>query len=271
MSKIFKPFKSLFRNPNFNPLRNSNACITHSLFKTPTRNFSGPQEPPDTRDPADVEPDFWDAWQWEKVIKDLENEIEHYDPHTAIIPIEDFQYDLKFAKKMLSWRELEETKYLQVHEQWDEGAIEYSFAHAGYKVRGEIDFRVVGGRGGYDTKQLFNDGQFVFGPFGTEDLPVYIPSRGRFRYVGCYGGYNGTVEHEIAWFVLRQGPKHRCPLCGQIFQLWTTDSSHKDHPYHDPTKDYDAEIDAMLDEHIYPKSKQFPVSYPGVPKISKGP
>ena len=53
--------------------------------------FSGPQEPPDMRDPTEVEPDFWDAWQWEKVVRDLEHEIEIYDPHQAIIAKEDFE------------------------------------------------------------------------------------------------------------------------------------------------------------------------------------
>lgn len=254
MSKLFKPLRSLISHSRkFTSLNK-----TLPLYQTSNRNFSGPQEPPDMRDPADVEPDYWDAWQWEKVIKDIESEIEHYDPHTAILPVEDFQYDLRFAKRMLEWRQLEEQKYLQPGEYWDEGAIESYFSFAGYKTRADLDFRIIGGRGGYDTKQLYNDGQFLFGPFGTEENPVLVPSRGRYRMVGCYGGYNGTIEHELAWFALRQGPKHRCPLCGQIFQLWTTDSSHKDHPYHDPNKDYDAEIDAMLDEHRGTKPHPIP-------------
>ena len=120
---------------------------------------------------------------------------------------------------MLEWRKLEEPKYLQPHEAAREGTIESVFGYAGYKLRAEIDYRVIGGRGGLDTKAAFYDHQYLYGPFGTEENPVYVPSRGRFRMVGCLGGYDGKPEHEVSWFCLRQGPKHRCPMCGQIFQV----------------------------------------------------
>lgn len=206
----------------------------------------GPQEPYDTRKAEDVEPDFWDAWQWETIIESIEFEVSNYDPDYAIIGIDELEYDLKFAKKMYEWRSLEEPKYLQADEAFDEGVIESAFSSVGYKMRAELDYRVIGGRGGFDTQQNYYDDNYLYGPFGTEENPVLVPSRGRYRYVGCIGGYDGKPDHEIAWFCLRQGPKHRCPICGQIWQLWTTDSSHADHPLHEPDKDYEKELLTMI-------------------------
>eukprot|EP01083_Nonionella_stella_P083544 231054_1 len=216
------------------------------LTRVQQRAFSGPQEPEDTRSKYDVEPDYWDAWHWEKIVADVEFEIANYDPAYAIIEMVELEHDLKFAKKMLEWRQLEVPKYLTGPQAYEEGVVESAFGYVGYKLRAELDYRVIGGRGGVDTGQNFWDDNFIYGPFGTEENPVLVPSRGRYRYVGCVGGYDGGAEHEIAWFCLKQGPKHRCPLCGQIWQLWTTDSSHKDHPYHDENKDYEAEILHMI-------------------------
>jgi len=217
-----------------------------SMSAIQKRAFSGPQEPADTRTKYDVEPDYWDSWHWEKIVADIEFEIANYDPAYAVIDVSELEYDLRFSKKMLDWRKLEEPKYLTGPQAFEEGVVESAFGYVGYKLRAELDYRVIGGRGGVDTGQNYWDDNFLYGPFGTEENPVLVPSRGRYRYVGCVGGYDGKAEHEIAWFCLKQGPKHRCPLCGQIWQLWTTDSSHKDHPYHDPNKDYDAEIMHMI-------------------------
>merc|ERR1712038_517771 len=101
----------------------------------------------------------------------------------------------------------------------------------------ELHKRVVQG---YDTRREYWSDSALYGPFGTEDGPVYVPSQDNHRFVGCLGGYEGVEEHELVWFLVRQGPKHRCPLCGQIFQLVTSDSSHPDHPLHDPTFNYDS-------------------------------
>jgi len=178
--------------------------------------------------------------------EDIEFEISHYDPEWALIGKEELEYDLNFAKRMYEWRKLEEPKYLTYEEAANEGVIESAFGTVGYKMRAELDYRVIGGRGGVDTHQNYYDDTFVYGPFGTEENPVLVPTRGRYRMVGCVGGYDGKPEHEIAWFALRQGPKHRCPLCGQIFQLWTTDASHRDHPCHDPNEDYEKVLHNML-------------------------
>ncbi len=169
---------------------------------------------------------------------------------------------------MHEWRKLEAPKYLKPHETAEQGIIESAFGYVGYKMRAELDYRVIGGRGGVDTHEDFYLNSALYGPFGTEDKPVLIPSRGRYRFVcclgaylslsllcytcntlPCIGGYDGHQEHEGAWFAVRQGPKHRCPVCGQIFQLWTTDSSHPEHPYHDPSVDYEQQIINMLMEH----------------------
>jgi len=244
-TKLLRPTAAKLRqlaNKSVKP----NVSQYQSLYLSQKRQFSGPQEIVETRKPEDVEPDFWDAWHWEKIVEDIEFEIQHFDPYYSILPLEEFEYDLKFAKKMLEWRKLEEPKYLQHDEAIKSGTIESAFGFVGYKMRAEIDYRVIGGRGGVDTHENFYDHQYLYGPFGTEENPVLVPSRGRFRFVGCLGGYDGKPEHEVAWFALRQGPKHRCPMCGQIFQLWTTDSSHKDHPLHDPTFDYERQIHNMI-------------------------
>jgi hypothetical protein len=60
------------------------------------------------------------------------------------------------------------------------------------------------------------------GPYGTEENPVRVPSQYNHRYVGCVGGKNGHEEHELVWFVLRRGPRHRCPVCAQVFVLETS-------------------------------------------------
>lgn len=63
---------------------------------------------------------------------------------------------------------------------------------------------------------------FLTGPFGTVENPVIVPSNENHRIVGCVGGRNGKEEHTLLWFTIRRGPKHRCPCCGQVFQLKTS-------------------------------------------------
>merc|ERR1719278_1752513 len=94
-----------------------------SLSKLQKRPFSGPQEPYDTRSKYDVEPDYWDAWHWEKIVADIEFEIANYDPAYAVIDVAELEYDLKFSKKMLDWRKLEEPKYLTGPQAYEEGVV----------------------------------------------------------------------------------------------------------------------------------------------------
>merc|ERR1719410_3134213 len=93
-----------------------------SLSAVQKRAFSGPQEPPDTRSKYDVEPDYWDSWHWEKIVADIEFEIANYDPAYAVIDVAELEYDLKFSKKMLDWRKLEEPKYLTGPQAYEEDA-----------------------------------------------------------------------------------------------------------------------------------------------------
>jgi|Transcript_19615 hypothetical protein len=60
--------------------------------------------------------------------------------------------------------------------------------------------------------------------FGTVDNPVIIFSANiGWRYVMC-SGQNDEEEgasHTPVWFILRDGPLHRCANCGQVFKLVT--------------------------------------------------
>eukprot|EP01083_Nonionella_stella_P061179 159492_1 len=80
---------------------------------------------------------------------------------------------------------------------------------------------------------LFDNALTLGGPFGTEEFPVLVPSRAEFRLVACVGGRDGHPEHELGWILLRAGPIHRCPGCGQCFVLDTTHPGHIDHPDHE--------------------------------------
>jgi len=249
MSQISRPVLRATKKLFTQIKTSSNFVKIQKPLLVSTRNFSGPLEPPDTRRPEDVEPDFWDARHWEWLVECIEYEVKHYDPEFSILPLNDLEYDLKFAKKMYEWRSLMPNKYIPQEEQAEVGQIDSVFGAAGYKLRADIDHRIIGGRGGVDSKENFYNDYYLYGPFGTEENPVLVPSYNRFRFIGCIGGYDGKPEHELAWFVVRQGPKHRCPLCGQIFQLWTTDSSHADHPYHDSSRDYEKELLNMIHDH----------------------
>ena len=101
MSRILrqsKPIgKQLMQKTRITASKSISKNLTSTQFKHPSpfvsqkREFSGPQEPLDTRKPEDVEPDFWDAWHWQKIVEDIEFEIQHYDPHYAILPLEEFE------------------------------------------------------------------------------------------------------------------------------------------------------------------------------------
>lgn len=107
--------------------------------------------------------------------------------------------------------------------------------NVGDKQGAELDYRVING---FDTKDEYWMTPCLYGDFGTEEHPCILVSETRVRYAGCLGGYDGEKEHDLLWFMVRAGPKHRCPACGQIFQLVTTDACHHQHPLHDPTRDY---------------------------------
>ena len=54
-------------------------------------------------------------------------------------------------------------------------------------------------------------------PFGTLDRPALIYSGLKSRIVGCIGG--GHYSHRLQWFQLKEGKKHVCSHCGQVFLL----------------------------------------------------
>lgn len=74
----------------------------------------------------------------------------------------------------------------------------------------------------------FND-QPALGPFGTIAAPVRIYSSFHSRYVGCKGG--DQLKHRLLWFELKQGPKHVCTECGQVFQLVTPHEGQEQHSH----------------------------------------
>lgn len=89
---------------------------------------------------------------------------------------------------MYEWRKLEMPKYPPHTEMVEHGLMSSAHGHVGYKMRAELDYRVVGGRGGVDTGEDFYAGEIaVYGPFGTDENPCLIPSMGRMRYVCCLG------------------------------------------------------------------------------------
>lgn len=56
-------------------------------------------------------------------------------------------------------------------------------------------------------------------PFGTMKQPAFIYSGLSSRIVGCVGG--GNYAHRLQWFQLKEGKKHVCSHCGQVFKLVT--------------------------------------------------
>jgi len=80
-----------------------------------------------------------------------------------------------------------------------------------------------------DNEERFAEGPLV-GPFGTIKEPAIVLSSLDHRIVGCIGG--AGYAHRLLWFVLRQGKKHACKECGQIFQLQTADAEDVDRQTH---------------------------------------
>lgn len=70
--------------------------------------------------------------------------------------------------------------------------------------------------------EIFGGDSTTIRNFGTVDNPVLMFSANvGWRYVQC-AGMNEDEEgsqHAPVWFILREGPIHRCPHCGQCFKL----------------------------------------------------
>lgn len=70
----------------------------------------------------------------------------------------------------------------------------------------------------YEVNVLGNFPNFpTVSPFGTLQHPALIFSSHSQRIVGCIGGEN--LKHRLLWFQLKEGKKHVCSECGQVFKL----------------------------------------------------
>ena len=65
-------------------------------------------------------------------------------------------------------------------------------------------------------------------PFGTMARPSVIYSGKKKRIVGCLGG--GQYAHRLQWFQLKEGRKHVCSQCGQVFLL-INDNNYEQHKH----------------------------------------
>lgn len=150
------------------------------------------------------------------------------------------QHSIRVAEYMIEkQREVTVYPYKTREEAGNADEVASIYGNVGHKMGEELYYRV---REGFDTEQEYYAETALYGPFGTEEDPVLVPANGNHRFVGCMGGHTGFVEHDVVWFRVQQGPKHRCPICGQVFKLLTTNTSHPDHPHHDPTRDYKGEL-----------------------------
>jgi len=166
----------------------------------------------------------------------LTEEAEYLDDSDAA----NVQHAIRVAEYMAEkQKEVTAYPYKTREEAGNSDEIASVYGNVGHKMGEELYYRV---REGFDTEQEFYGEAALYGPFGTEADPVIVPSMSNHRFVGCQGGHNGFIEHDLVWFRVQQGPKHRCPVCGQIFKLMTTNSSHPDHPFHDPKRDYRGEL-----------------------------
>jgi len=196
------------------------------------REFSGPQQPVEHID-LDATPNVATE-TWMKISSSLKEQMADGEYDERLKPR--IEFTIKYCDMMA--RTYPNKEVNRGPTQVEAGAMDQIASvldNVGYKQGEELLYRV---NQGYDSKQEYFTECTLYGQFGTEDRPVYVPSTQNHRLVGCLGGHDGIEEHDLIWFVLRQGPKHRCPLCGQIFQLVTTDPSHPDHPLHDPEVDY---------------------------------
>merc|ERR1712198_352800 len=62
--------------------------------------------------------------------------------------------------------------------------------NVGYKQGEELHYRI---KQGHDTREEYFTECTLYGQFGTEDCPVYVPSTQNHRFVGCLG--TPTLNH----------------------------------------------------------------------------
>lgn len=74
----------------------------------------------------------------------------------------------------------------------------------------------------FDMNQWHEMENTVHSQFGTVDNPVIIfSSDSTWRTVVCMGpgSEEDAYTHERMYYIVREGPLHRCHLCGQVFKL----------------------------------------------------
>jgi len=201
------------------------------------RFFQAPQE--DTVI-TEIKPFLGTGQYWKETHSILQQRILDEAEHLTDEDVERIQYGIRVAEYMMDkQREVTVFPYKTREEAGNADEVASIYGNVGHKMGEELYYRV---REGFDTEQEYYCENALYGPFGTEEDPVLLPACGPNRFAGCMGGHNGFVEHEPVWFRVMQGPKHRCPICGQIFKLVTTNTSHPDHLFHDPKRDYKGEF-----------------------------
>eukprot|EP00456_Euglypha_rotunda_P023564 TRINITY_DN1952_c0_g1_i1.p1 TRINITY_DN1952_c0_g1~~TRINITY_DN1952_c0_g1_i1.p1 ORF type:complete len:178 (-),score=12.26 TRINITY_DN1952_c0_g1_i1:131-664(-) len=93
---------------------------------------------------------------------------------------------------------------------------------------------------------LYHEGPII-GPFGTIEKPTVLYSHLERRMVGCHGG--GELEHETLWMAIKQGPKHVCVECGQVFQLKKHLLEYGDIQDYEPVKELVEKREKVSDGH----------------------
>lgn len=85
-----------------------------------------------------------------------------------------------------------------------------------------VEWEALVADNGFQLAIVQNNEAVAHSNFGTVDNPHVIFSIDTpFRFVGCSGvpSEDDMDGHEIAYFLLREGPLQRCCICGQVFKL----------------------------------------------------
>jgi len=219
-----------------NALRNPSRLL-RSCTKIQKRFFEAPQEELYI---TEIKPFLGTIHYWTETRNVLTQRILDEAEHLTDEDVKTIEHAIRVSEYMIEkQKHVTVFPYKNREEAGNDDQVASVYGNVGHKMGEELYYRV---REGFDTEQEFYGESALYGPFGTEEDPVIVPAMGNHRFVGCMGGHNGFVEHEVAWFRVMQGPKHRCPICGQIFKLITTNTSHPDHPFHDPKRDYRGEL-----------------------------
>jgi len=217
--------------------RSSVLRSSQGVLKNQKRFFEAPQE---LHTVTEISPWLGSGPSWKEQVYQLKNRMAEEKEYLTDEDVENLKYALRVAEHMMErQKNAVRFPYKSREEAGNDDEVASVYGNVGHKKGEEVYHRV---REGFDTEQEIYQESALYGPFGTEENPVLVPSMSVNRFVGCFGGFDGFREHDLIWFRVMQGPKVRCPLCGQIFKLLTSNTSHPDHPFHDPSRDYRGEI-----------------------------